>query len=248
MDPIKSKQEITAMYEGGKILAQVLHVTCESIKPDQTTKEIANIAKAELKKLGGEPAFYNYSGFPDVICVSVNNEVVHGLPGTKVIKDGDIVSLDFGVRYKNLVTDAARTILIGSDNKSKQNLIDITKKSFDAGINAVKDSAYVGDIGAAVQRVLESNGLGVVRTLTGHGVGREVHEPPNIPNYGKKGTGMQLKAGMTLAIEPMSTQGSYEVYTAGDGWTVATKDNSLSAHHENTVVVTENGVEILTCI
>jgi methionyl aminopeptidase len=248
VDLVKTKQEITAMREGGRILAHVLGITCESIKPGKTTKEVADTAKKELKKFDAEPAFYNYSGFPDVICISVNNEVVHGVPGGKVIADGDIISLDFGVRYKNLVTDAARTVLIGQDNMGKQKLIETTKKSFEAGFNEVKDGAYVGDIGAAVQKVLESSGFGVVRTLTGHGVGRKVHEPPNIPNYGRRGTGMKLKAGMTLAIEPMSTQGSCDVYTAADGWTVITKDNSLSAHHENTIVVTKTGAQIITCI
>lgn len=246
MDLIKSDKEIEIMRQGGRILATVLDIVCKSIKAGQTTKEIAGIAQKELEKLGGEPAFYEYSGFPDVICISVNNEVVHGIPGSKIIKDGDIVSLDFGVRYRGLVTDAARTVLVGPPDKKKLTLIDVTKQSFEEGLATVKDGAYVGDIGAAVQSTLESNGLGVVRVLVGHGVGRKVHEPPEIPNYGKAGTGPRLKVGMTLAIEPMSTLGAYDVYTAADGWTIITKDGSLSAHYEDTVVVTKIGAEVLT--
>ena len=246
MIQIKTQAEIELMRESGQILAIVLNKVIDAVQPGITTKELAVIADNEVRRLGAEPAFLGYSGFPDVICISINDQVVHGIPGGQVIKKGDIVSLDFGVKFKGMVTDSARSILVNSTDTIRQKLIDGTQKSLNAGIAVVKSGKHIGDIGAAVQAVLESYGLGVVRDLVGHGVGRLVHEDPDVPNYGNSGTGPELSSGMTIAIEPMSTLGSYEVYTAADGWAVVTKDGSLSAHFEDTILVTEAGSEILT--
>ena len=248
MTKVKTPAELDAMRESGRMLATVLGVVQKAITPGITTKELDTIAANELKQLGGKPAFLGLYGFPAVICISLNDEVVHGIPGKQVVKNGDIISFDFGVTYKGMITDAARTILVGPHNKAKQNLIDGTLESLDAGIAAVKNGAQVGDISAAVQEVLDGYGYGIVRDLVGHGVGHELHEEPNIPNYGKPGIGPKLSTGMTIAIEPMTTLGSYKVYTASDGWTIATRDGSLAAHFEDTVLVTETGAEILTRI
>lgn len=248
MTKIKTATELDAMRESGRMLATVLTIVGSSIQIGITTKELDMIAASELAKLGGKPAFLGYYGFPAVICISVNDEVVHGIPSKQVIKSGDIVSFDFGVNYKGMITDAARTVLVGPHNKAKQRLIDGTLESLDAGIAAVKDGARVGDISAEVQGVLDGYGYGIVRDLVGHGVGHALHEEPNVPNYGKHGTGPVLSAGMTIAIEPMTTLGSFKVYTASDGWTILTRDGSLAAHFEDTVLVTETGAEILTRI
>lgn len=243
---VKTEQEIQYMRESGRMLATVLQHTMRAAAVGMTTKELANIAGEELKKLGGKPTFLGMYGFPDVICVSLNDEVVHGIPGKYKIKDGDIVSLDFGVTYGGMITDSARSLIIGSTNKPKQKLVDGTQASLNAAIKQLKHGVKVGDIAAAAQKVLDQNGLGIVRDLVGHGVGHELHEEPNIPNYGRAGTGPVLSAGMTIAIEPMATLGSHKVYTASDGWTITTLDNSLAAHFEDTVLITESGSEILT--
>jgi len=230
------------------MLATVLAALRERLVVGMTTKDLATLAVAELKVLGGKPAFLGYQGFPEALCVSVNNEVVHGIPNTRqVIKKGDVVSMDFGVVYKGMITDSAISVVAGTttdDNVSR--LVKQTEAALNAGINAVRDGATVGDIGAAVQKVLDKNKFGIVRDLVGHGVGHELHEDPNIPNYGRSGTGPVLQAGMTIAIEPMATLGSHEVFVAHDGWTVMTNDGSLSAHFEHTVLITQNGAEILT--
>jgi methionyl aminopeptidase len=242
----KTTEEILAMKTGGRILASILETVTKSIIAGESTKNLANIAKSESKRLGAEPAFYNYGGFPDVICISVNDQVVHGLPGEYIIKTGDVVSIDFGVKYNGLSTDAARTVLVDSKDPAKLRLVETTQQALDIGINVVKAGIRTGDIGCAIQQALESRGLGVVRTLVGHGVGRELHEEPDVPNYGLKNSGVILPVGATIAIEPMATLGSYDVYTTADGWSIATKDGSLSAHFEDTVLVTEDGAEILT--
>lgn len=248
MTKVKTDSEIEAMRESGRMLATVLELVGKSIEPGITTKQLDTIAADELKSLGGKPTFLGYYNYPAVICISINEEVVHGIPGDKVVKSGDIVSFDFGVTYKGMVTDAARSVLVGPNNKAKQRLIDGTLESLNAGIEVLHDGAKVGDIAAAVQAVLDGYGFGIVRDLVGHGVGHQLHEEPNIPNYGKAGTGPVLSAGMTIAIEPMATLGSFKVYTAPDGWTVLTRDGSLAAHFENTVLITETGAEILTTI
>ena len=247
MTKIKTQTEINDMRKSGSILASVLDEVEKYLKPGVTTDELNLVAAKKLKKLGGQPAFLGYYGFPAVICISVNEEVVHGIPGKRIIKNGDIVSLDFGVKYNGMITDAARTVLVGGGiNKAKMQLIAGTLESLDAGISKVKAGARVGDLSSAIQSVLDEYGYGIVRDLVGHGVGHELHEDPNIPNYGKASTGPVLEAGMTIAIEPMATQGSYKVYTADDGWTILTQDGSMAAHFEDTILVTDDGFEILT--
>jgi methionyl aminopeptidase len=246
MTKAKTLSEIEDMRKSGSILATVLDEVEKYLKPGVTTEELNTVAAKKLKKLGGLPAFLGYYGFPAVICISVNDEVVHGIPGKRIIKNGDIVSLDFGVNYNGMITDAARTVLVGAANKAKMQLIAGTLESLDAGISAVKAGARIGDISSSIQSVLDEYGYGIVRDLVGHGVGHELHEDPNIPNYGKASTGPELESGMTIAIEPMATLGSYKVYTADDGWTILTRDGSLAAHFEDTILVTDDGFEILT--
>lgn len=244
----KSPQEIANMRISGQMLAKVLDVLKKSIKPGMTTQDLDDIARDELKKLGGEAPFLGYQGFPSTLCVSVNEEVVHGMPGDRLIKDGDIVGLDFGVNYKGMITDSAVTVGVGTVDPESQQLMEITKKSMMAGIKAVKAGARVGDIAAAVEAVLKPAGYGIVEDLAGHGVGDSLHEEPWIPNFGKAGKGPLLEAGMTIAIEPMATLGTKKVRIARDGWTVYTKDHSRAAHFEHTVLVTEKGHEIMTVV
>ena len=244
---IKTNSEIVAMREGGQMLALVLARLTNDLKPGATTKHLSDIAEREIKALGGQPAFLGYYGFPEVLCVSINDEVVHGIPTSqRQVNDGDIVSLDFGVKHKGLITDGAISIVAGQGSKRDLELVETTKLAMYAGVAAAKIGGYVGDISAAVQAVLDVKKYGIVRDLVGHGVGHELHEEPNIPNYGRAGMGMRLVEGMTIAIEPMATLGDFRVYIDSDGWTVKTRDGSRSAHFENTVLVTAAGGEILT--
>ena len=247
---VKTIQEVQAMRESGRMLAEVLNILKSRAAVGMSTLELNNIAASELKRLGGEPAFLGYQGFPGVLCVSINDEVVHGIPKVdKIIKNGDIVSLDFGVIYKNLITDAAISVIVGSPVSVKDlMLVKVTEKSLLEGVNQLKAGVRVGDISEAIQAKLDKNKLGIVRDLVGHGVGHELHEDPNIPNYGRKGTGPRLDKNMTIAIEPMATLGGHDVYVGDDGWTVITKDHSRSAHFEHTILITETGAEILTLI
>ena len=246
----KTIQEVQAMRESGRMLAEVLNILKSRAAVGMSTLELNNIAASELKRLGGEPAFLGYQGFPGVLCVSINDEVVHGIPKVdKIIKNGDIVSLDFGVIYKNMITDAAISIIVGNPVSEKDlMLVKVTEKSLLEGVNQLKAGVRVGDISEAIQAKLDKNKLGIVRDLVGHGVGHELHEDPNIPNYGRKGTGPRLDKNMTIAIEPMATLGRHDVYVGDDGWTVITKDHSRSAHFEHTILITETGAEILTLI
>jgi methionyl aminopeptidase len=245
---VKTPAEIDAMRRAGNMLASVLQLIKKEIEPGMSTKDVAELAKVELRRLGGQPSFLGYQGFPDVICISVNDEVVHGIPrADRILAKGDVVGLDFGVTLDEMITDGAITVIVGNTGDQKVNdLVRFTEEALLAGINAVRAGAYVGDIGAAVQKVLDSKKYGIVRDLVGHGVGHQLHEEPNIPNYGRAGTGMQLEAGMTIAIEPMATLGRHDVLTAGDNWTIKTRDGSLAAHFEHTVLVTTDGAEILT--
>lgn len=237
------------MRESGAMLATVLQALKRDIAVGMTTKDLAEIAKTELRALGGQPAFLGFHGFPDVLCVSVNDQVVHGIPSyQKVIEDGDIVSMDFGVRHKGMITDAAISVVVGKSSKQKDMLLSMTESAMLAGIDTLKDGVKIGTIGAAVQSVLDGARLGIVRDLVGHGVGHELHEDPNIPNYGKANSGLRLEAGMTIAIEPMSTLGSERVYVGEDDWTIFTKDGSLSAHFEHTILITDDSYEILTIV
>lgn len=244
---VKSKDELAAMRRAGAVVGDILVLLQGLVKPGLTTGEIDRICREELKKRGAKPAFLNYHGFPAVICVSINHEVVHGIPSDKrALKDGDIVGLDFGCVVDRFYGDSAVTVGVGSISAEAEKLIRVTRESLQLGIQAVKAGARVGDIGAAVAARAEKDGYGVVREFVGHGIGRALHEEPPIPNYGKAGTGPRLKAGMTIAIEPMINLGGPEVETLSDGWTAVTKDRKISAHFEHTVAVTETGHEILT--
>lgn len=232
------------------MLATILAGLKKELRVGMTTQDLADIARSELRSLGARPAFLGYQGYPDVLCVSMNDEVVHGIPDVKrIINDGDIVSMDLGVLYQDLITDGAISVIAGdSDDPRTRRLLSVSEQSLAAGIEAVRSGVSVGNISAAIQTVLDSQKYGIVRDLVGHGVGHEIHEPPNIPNYGHKGNGPHLKAGMTIAIEPMATLGTHAVKIAADGWTVLTADGSLAAHFEHTVLVTPDGAEILTIL
>lgn len=246
---VKSATEIAAMRESGRMLATVLEYLRPRVAAHMTTKALAELAKLELKKLGGQPTFLGYYGFPDVLCVSVNDEVVHGIPRENhFIKEGDIVSLDFGVTHRGMITDAAISVIAGKASAQTTQLVHTTERSLMAGISAIKKDVHTGDISAAIQQVLDQGRYGIVRDLVGHGVGHELHEDPNIPNYGRKGTGPRLASGMTIAIEPMATLGDYRIKTDKDNWTIRTTDGSLAAHFEHTVLITDDGAEILTQI
>jgi len=242
---VKTPQEVDFMRQSGAMLVAVHDVLRTKVEVGITTNELDRIAVNELKKLGGKPAFLGYQGFPKSLCVSINDEVVHGIPGSYSIKDGDIVSMDFGVNYMGMITDAARTVIAGKAAPEDQRLVAATKESLLAGIDAITGSVRVGDIAAAVQSVLDASNLGIVRELVGHGVGHHLHEDPNIPNYGKSGSGPWLQPGMTIAIEPMANKGDHRIYIDSDGWTVKTRDGSRSAHFEHTILITETGAEIL---
>mgnify|MGYP001035307371 CR=1 FL=1 len=243
---VKTPQEIIAIRESGRMLATVLAKVEAMLAIGMTGLEIDAMAQATLREMGSTPAFLGYQGFPNAICISVNDAVVHGIPNDTPFKDGDIIGFDFGVIYNGMVTDAARTFVVGNSTTKLDQLMKTTKRSLDDAINQVKDGCKIGDISAAAQAPIDVGGYGNVRDLVGHGVGHNVHEEPEVPNYGVAGTGPILKAGMTIAIEPMVTLGDYKVVVDPDGWTIRTRDGSLAAHFEDTILVTEDGAEILT--
>ncbi len=237
------------MRESGRMLATVLQLIKRKVRAGMTPKDVSTLATHELERLGGKAPFKGFEGYPDIICISTNNEVQHSIPNDHVFVDGDIVNFDFGVSYNGMVTDSGISLSIGGldkADKAGRRLLEGTERALYAGINQVREGARVGDISAAIQKVLESYELGIVRELVGHGVGHELHEDPEIPNYGRAGTGPVLKAGMTIAIEPITTLGSPRIFQAHDGWTLLTQDGSRSAQFEHTVLVTKNGYEILT--
>jgi methionyl aminopeptidase len=245
----KSVEEITFMRESGRMLATVLQLIQQEAKAGMTPKDVSTLAARELEQLGGKPAFKGFEGYSDVICISTNNEVQHSIPNDHIFVDGDIVNFDFGVIYKGMITDAGVSLSIGGPEKTDKAgrwLLEGTERALYAGVNVVKDGVRVGDVSAAIQTVLQKYDLGIVRELVGHGVGYELHEEPEIPNYGIAGTGPLLRAGMTIAIEPITTLGSPRIFQAHDGWTLLTVDGSRSAQFEHTLLVTENGHEILT--
>jgi methionyl aminopeptidase len=247
---VKTSSEIQAMREAGKILATILQILKTEIAPGMSTQDLADRAAAELKQLGGEPSFKGYQGFPDVICISVNEEVVHGIPSKeRILKDGDLVGLDFGVTVRGMITDAAISVIVGKPKqKGHVDLVRNTEEALMVGIAAVHDQVRTGDIGHAIEKFLKHHNYGIVRDLVGHGVGHELHEDPNIPNYGRANTGPWLEAGMTIAIEPMVTLGTDRVAVADDDWTIRTADGSWAAHFEHTILITQDGAEILTAI
>lgn len=247
---IKSDQEIEQMRVAGRITALTLKELEKAIRPGITTYELDHIAEAFILSQGAKPNFKNYNGFPASVCISINDEVVHGIPTKKrVLKDGDIVSLDTGCVINGFHGDAARTYAVGNISDEARKLIEVTEQSFFEGMKYAKEGNHLYEISEAIQAYAELHGFSVVRDLTGHGIGRKLHEDPSIPNFKvSKQRGLRLQAGMTLAIEPMINAGDYEVEWLDDYWTVVTEDGSLSAHYENTVLITEEGCELLTLI
>lgn len=244
---IKSESEIAFMRESGKLTRDTLDYIGSQIRAGMSTKDLDRLAYEFITSNGATPSFLGYSGYPASICSSVDEMVVHGIPSDDfIIKEGQIVSIDVGVIYNGWQGDAARTFCIGEVSELKQKLVKVTEECFFKAIENLRDGTPLGDIGYYVQTHAEQNGFSVVRALTGHGIGKEMHEDPSIPNYGRKGTGIRLKKGMAIAIEPMINAGDYKVDFMKDGWGVKTKDRLPSAHYENTVVITDDGVEILT--
>lgn len=245
---IKTPREVDKMRDAGKLTAETHFYLKDFIKPGITTKKLDEIAEDFIRKNGALPAFKGYGGFPGSICISINQEVVHGIPGPRVINDGDIVSIDTGVILNGYYGDAARTYGIGNISEEHQELVDVTKESFFQGLKYAKVGYRLSDISNAIQKYVEDNGFSIVRDYVGHGIGQKMHEDPQIPNFGPPGRGPRLKPGMVLAIEPMVNAGTYHVDVLEDNWTVVTADNKVSAHYENTIVITEDEPEILTII
>lgn len=243
---IKSDMEISYMRSAGRVVAETLAMLEKVIKPGITTAEIDKLAEEFILTHGAKPSFKGYGGFPASICASVNDVVIHGIPGRTVLQEGDIISVDCGAILNGYHGDAARTYPVGNISKEAQQLIDVTKESFFKGIEKAVVGNKLTDISAAIQRYAESYGYSVVRDFVGHGIGKSMHEDPQVPNYGTAGKGPKLVHGMVLAIEPMINIGTYKVKVKPDGWTVVTSDGKLSAHYENTVAITNNGAEILT--
>ena len=248
---VKTDDEIEKIRRGGRILATILAEIAEQAKPGVTTKDLDAFAVERIKHYGVKSSFKGYDAggskpFPAVLCTSVNEEVVHVIPSDRVLKDGDIIGLDFGIWSEGLCTDTAVTVAVGKASKMAQRLITTTRDAMMAGIEQVKPGNHIGDISAAIQAAIEPEKFGIVRELVGHGVGHEVHEPPQIPNYGKKGTGQVLKKNMVLAIEPIVNEGDIRIAHSDNGWDIVTYDRKLSAHFEHTVIVTDTGFEIVT--
>ena len=247
MITIKTEKEIEYMRESCRIVKETLDFVGKNIHAGMTTKEVDELVYKYITSCGAYPSELGYEGYPASSCVSVNEVVVHGIPGDRVILDGDVVSVDITAEKNGFHGDAARTYLIGNVSEEKRKLVKVTEECFFKAIEGLRAGTPLYDIGYAVQTHAESHGYGVVRALTGHGIGSSMHEDPSVPNYGRKGTGMRLRAGMTICIEPMITMGTYKVYQdRNDGWTITTADGKPAAHYENTVLITEDGVEILT--
>jgi methionyl aminopeptidase len=242
----KSEQEIEAMARAGRVVADTLALLGENMRPGITTQELDELAEEYIRSQGGEPAFKGYHGFPASICTSPNSMVVHGIPGDYRVEEGDLVSVDVGVTLNGFVADSAYTFAVGEIDDGAQRLLDVGQAALEAGIAEARAGNHVGDISAAIQRTTEEAGFSVVRSLVGHGIGRSMHEEPQIPNWGEPGRGPLLAPGMTLAIEPMITAGNPDVVVAEDRWSISTGDGSLSAHFEHTVAVTEAEPRILT--
>lgn len=244
---LKTPEQLDAMRVSGKMLATILQILTKEAKEGMTPKDLSRMASEELKKLGGTPSFLGFEGYPDVICISVNDQVQHSIPTDVPLKNSDIVNFDFGVTYRGMVTDAGTTVCIGGNPTNDQKrLLEGTENALNAAIDKLKPGVKVGDISATIESVLKKYKLGIVRELVGHGVGFELHEDPEIPNYGRAGMGPMLHEGYTIAIEPITTLGKPDIYQEKDGWTLRTWDGSLSAQFEHTLLVTESGCEILT--
>ncbi len=246
MIKIKTQEEIEILRRAGQVVARTLNMVGEEIKPGMSTAELDHLIDQFILSCGSTPGFKNYQGFPASACISIKEEVVHGMPGARVIEEGDIVSVDVGSSVEGFWGDSARTFAVGEISEDKQRLMDWTSKSLMAGIDKARKDNKLGEISAAVQQVAEGQGYGVVRQLVGHGIGRDLHEDPQVPNFGSPSEGPVLKTGMVIAIEPMINMGTYQVKTLPDGWTVVTADGLPSAHFEHTVAITDNGPDILT--
>ena len=243
---VKSEREIELMRRAGKITAAARALAGEMVKPGVTTREIDKAVFHFIRSQGAEPSFLNYNGYPASVCVSVNDEIIHGIPGPRVLKEGDIVSVDVGATWGGFTGDCAATFACGAISPTAQKLITVTEQSFYEGIKFARQGNRISDIGHAVQTYVESHGFGVVRAFVGHGVGEKMHEEPEVPNFGSPGRGPRMVKGMTLAIEPMVTQGTYDVRVLKDGWTTVTADGKLAAHYENSILITDGEPEILT--
>ena len=249
MVEIKTSAELDLMRQASKIVAQVLALLKKEIRPGVRTAELNSLAEREIRSREAAPAFLGYRGYPATLCVSINEEVVHGIPSDKrVIRNGDLVSLDLGAIYRGFYGDAAVTVAVGSVKPELARLMDVTETSLSLALSEVRSGAKLGDVSNAVESFVKKNGMSVVREFTGHGIGRHLHEEPSIPNYGRPGSGVTLKPGMTLAIEPMVCLGRPEIVIRNDGWTAVSADGSCTAHFEHTVAVTENGCEILSAV
>ena len=249
MIQLKNSQQISAMMEAGRITGEALLLAREHIREGVSTAEIDKVIRDYIERCGAKPSFLGYGGFPGSACISINDEVIHGIPSKKrILMEGDIVKVDVGAFYKGFHGDSARTIPVGRVSEEAEKLIRVTRESFFAGVANVKVGNRLGDVGAAIQKCVENEGFSVVRRYIGHGIGRDLHEQPDVPNYGTEGRGTRLCVGMALAIEPMVNVGGEQVFEMPDGWTVKTQDKSLSAHYENTVALTSDGVVITTLV
>ncbi len=246
MISLKSEREIEIMRQSANILKKVFIELLGFVKEGMTTLDVDAKAEKTIRSLGGEPAFKGYRDFPGTICASVNDEVVHGIPSKRVLQEGDIFSLDMGVKYQGYYSDSARTLPIGQISAEAKKLIEVTRDSVFEGVQAIKKGNRLGDVSSRIQKHIEKHKYGVVREFVGHGIGKELHEDPQVPNYGESGTGIELKEGLVIAVEPMVNLGSAAVCILDDGWTVVTEDGRLSAHHEEMIAITTNGPEVLT--
>jgi methionyl aminopeptidase len=246
MIPLKSETDLEMLRKSGKVLAKILKQLQEFVRPGITTQEINRLAEDLVKMEHVVAAFKGYRGFPAAICTSVNEEIVHGIPGNRVLEDGDIISLDLGVNYQGYFSDAAITIAVGRINQQKKKLIEVTKNALAIGIKQARPKKHLSDISCSIQDYVEKNGFSVVRQFVGHGIGKNLHEQPEIPNFGGQADSPMLMSGMVLAIEPMVNIGTWEAEILPNGWTAVTKDNLPSAHFEHTVAITDKGAEVLT--
>ena len=247
MIQVKNAAQIAMMRDAGKITGEALAMAGEMVRPGITTKEIDTAIREYIKKCGATPSFLNYGGFPASACISVNDEVIHGIPSAKkILRDGDIVKIDVGAYYKGYHGDSANTFPVGNVSEEAATLIRVTKESFQKGIETLGPGRRLGDLGAAVDGYVRQFGFSAVRKFVGHGIGRDLHEVPDVPNYGIAGRGQRIYTGMVIAVEPMINAGTYDVIQLDDGWTIKTADGKLSAHYEHTLAVTDNGVVLLT--
>ncbi len=246
MIKLKTDSEVELMRQSAAILRETLLLVGKLIKPGITTAALDTVAEEYIRSNGAEPGFKGYHGYPATLCTSINEQVVHGIPGSRELEDGDLIGIDCGVIKNYFYSDSTRSFAVGKISREAEKLMKITKEALESGLEKARSGNHLSDISYAIQKHAEANGYGVVRELSGHGIGRELHEEPQIPNYGYPGEGPVLKAGMVFAIEPMFNEGTEEIRTLEDGWTIVTKDGKLSCHFEDTVAITKNGPEILT--